>query len=261
MSEEVNYAVGDIEIPVENTSTEPVVETKPTEPSAPEATEVATETKDNTVTNKYRIDDEEFDVDEIREWRKGNLRQSDYTKKTQELANLRKELQEADELAKYLKSKPELLQKLIEFDNGNTPSNVTETLDPVRQEINQLKTDLHMKDLDAKLKEITSNDKYVKDVELLEIANTKRVDLDTAYALWKGQNMDKILDMKLKEKETSIKEELAKNASETRTLINPSDNTAEPDTFGLSQDELKVAGLYGMSPEEYHKWKVMDNPW
>lgn len=43
---------------------------------------------------RYRLaDGTEVTLDEIEEWRKGNLRQSDYTRKTQELSNTRKELE------------------------------------------------------------------------------------------------------------------------------------------------------------------------
>src|SRR5690606_4606988 len=43
---------------------------------------------------KYRLTDgTEVTLAEIEEWRKGNLRQSDYTRKTMELAETRKELE------------------------------------------------------------------------------------------------------------------------------------------------------------------------
>lgn len=38
----------------------------------------------------YLIDDEEVTLEQIQEWKKGNLRESDYTKKTQDLATQRK---------------------------------------------------------------------------------------------------------------------------------------------------------------------------
>lgn len=251
MADEMNYAVGDVditdtpatpEVEVQETVETPAVET-PVTPSEP-------------VVEKYKIDNEEFTVDELREFRKGNLRQSDYTRKTQELANERKRLQEAEELFNYLKSKPELVKVLMEHDSNSPQSQqIADTVDPVRQEIASLKADLHMKDLDAKLNEITSKDKYVKDVELLEIANSMRVDLDTAYTVWKGRNMDTILEKKLKETEDKLKSELAKNAEETKTLINPTDKSSEQPTHGLSDTEISAAKMFGMSLEEYAEFK------
>lgn len=43
--------------------------------------------------DKFNIDGEEFTIDQIKEWKQNGLRQSDYTKKTQELASQRRELE------------------------------------------------------------------------------------------------------------------------------------------------------------------------
>jgi hypothetical protein len=61
--------------------------------------------------DKFNIDGEEFTVDQIKEWKQNGLRQADYTKKTQELAEQRKalkvEIPEVDET-----SPNERLQKI-----------------------------------------------------------------------------------------------------------------------------------------------------
>ncbi len=66
------------------------------------------------------IDDPEVDLggekvkrSQVLEWKKANLLQSDYTKKTQELAQQRKELDELVKFADYLKSNPAKLQKVL----------------------------------------------------------------------------------------------------------------------------------------------------
>jgi len=58
----------------------------------------------------YLIDDEEVTLDQIREWKRGNLRESDYTRKTQDLAEQRK-LYEAKE--SKITNKAEKLDTLI----------------------------------------------------------------------------------------------------------------------------------------------------
>lgn len=50
---------------------------------------------------------------QILEWKKNQLLQSDYTKKTQELAQQRKELDELVKFADYLKANPTKLQKVL----------------------------------------------------------------------------------------------------------------------------------------------------
>lgn len=58
---------------------------------------------------RYRLQDgTEVTLNEIEEWRKGNLRQSDYTRKTQELSATRKELETRQ---------AEITQKATEFQN------------------------------------------------------------------------------------------------------------------------------------------------
>lgn len=68
----------------------------------------------------YLIDDEEITLDQIREWKNGYLRQSDYTQKTQSLAAERKELEgiqsKSTEKLNKLDSKIQELEALIQSD-------------------------------------------------------------------------------------------------------------------------------------------------
>ena len=74
---------------VEDTPSE-VVTTE--EAVIPEVTEVAPVVTPVEIP-KFTIDGEEFTIDQIKEWKQNGLRQSDYTKKTQELAEQRKQLE------------------------------------------------------------------------------------------------------------------------------------------------------------------------
>ena len=64
------------------------------------------------------LDGEQLTLEQIREFKQGYLRQSDYTKKTQILAQERERLKEAVELYDYLQSNPEIAQRLVEEDTG-----------------------------------------------------------------------------------------------------------------------------------------------
>jgi len=68
------------------------------------------EVNDEELEGVYLIDDEEVTLGQIREWKKGNLRESDYTRKTQDLAEQRK-LYEAKE--SKITNKAEKLDALI----------------------------------------------------------------------------------------------------------------------------------------------------
>lgn len=77
--------------------------------------------------DKFNIDGEEITLEQIKEWKQNGLRQSDYTKKTQELAQQRKELealkgdlpeQEEDltELARIEKLERALIDKELDLE-------------------------------------------------------------------------------------------------------------------------------------------------
>lgn len=231
-----------------------------TEPTIDTNTE-STATETNPVIDRYSIDGEEFSVDEIREWRKGNMRQSDYTKKTTELSTKRKEMNEAIELYEYLSSKPELVAKLSELDvdNPEMVGKAQKTLDPVAREIKELKQQMLIKDIDSELSSIMQKDKTVSDVELLEIANEMKVPLSTAYDLWRGRNMDKVLKEREIEIRRSLTQEIKKNTDITRTIINPTDNNNGTGDLGLTDEQTAFADRVGMSAEDYKKY--MTNPW
>lgn len=238
-----------------------LVETTQEPVEATQEPEVSTEEVIPELPSEYEIDGEKVTVDELREWKKGNMRQADYTKKTTEIAKQRKEAEDALEVYSYLMSKPDLVKKLYELDSENPGEvdKVAKKLDPVTKQISELNQKLLIKDIEAELKEITANDKLVNDVELLQLANEMKCSVSTAYDIWKGKNMDKIL----KEKELEIKRQIAKqtkeNADTTRTLISTADTKNDNGSFGLSDEQLLFADKLGMTPEDYSKYSK--NPW
>ena len=52
-------------------------------------------------------------LSEIKTWEQGNLRQADYTKKTQELSQEREELKQLKEFGNYLKANPKKMEKVL----------------------------------------------------------------------------------------------------------------------------------------------------
>lgn len=207
--------------------------------------------------NEIEIDGEKLTLDQIRELKKGSLRQSDYTKKTQELSKLRKELSEAEEFYNYFKSNPELLKAMAEKENElGLKSNIdTKKLDPVQQEINELKQAYALDKINADLEKITQNDKTVSDVEILETATKYNVDVNTAYNIWRGQNFDKIVKQKEIEAKKQVATELKNNSALTSTIIKGTDPNNTSGNFGLSPEEQAMAERVGMTLEEYAKFK------
>jgi len=112
-----------------------------------------TEQPNDTDVVKYKIGDEEITLEEFEELKKGSLRQSDYTKKTQELAEIRKTIQPLIEAKNQMKSKEipedeiaeifvdagvnEEIAKAIaagDFENVKLPDPTTEELEKLKEE-------------------------------------------------------------------------------------------------------------------------------
>ena len=98
---------------------QPVTETKEvTEeiPAEPTTTEGLEEKEPSTEIEEPEFDlgnGEKVKLSQIKEWKDGGLRQSDYTKKTQELSEKRKSLEEMEKFADYLKANPSKLKRVI----------------------------------------------------------------------------------------------------------------------------------------------------
>lgn len=167
---------------------------------APDAEETTIETPEEA---KIRLGEEEVPVSQVEEWKKGYLRQSDYTQKTQELANHRRSLE-----AWYAKAKEDY-EAAVRGRQAETPA---ENQDPYLTEINSLKgvvtklqADIEQEKtdraVDAGLNDIvTSHLKTTKEElpgevldQILDIAKEHgayrvvngKVDFSPAYKVWK----------------------------------------------------------------------------
>lgn len=258
-STEVDTQSQATDTPVE-TIQEPVANEVETEVQAEQTEQAEVETTPD-LPSEFEIDGEKYSLDDIREWRKGNMRQADYTKKTTELAQKRKEAEEALEVYNYLMSKPDLVKKLYELDTENPQevAKVSQKLDPVTKQISELNQKLLIKDIEAELKEITSKDKMVNDVELLELANQMKCSVSVAYDIWRGKNMDKIIKAKEQEVKRQLAQEIKTKSDTTKTLIKQADANNDKGTFGLTDEQIMFAEKLGMTTEEYSKY--MSNPW
>lgn len=212
-------------------------------------------------TPKFEIDGEEFDLDTIKEWRQGHLRQADYTRKTQEIAKMRKELEakeamykDAIEVYQFLQANPTLTQQLYQsaLEEGQEAPHIKQEQRPTTDpRVDQVLYELEVQKIENELQNLLKQDPDVNDVELLNIANEKNMDLQTAYIFWKGQNVDNIV----KKKQQELTNKMKKNADSTATLINPSDKGVTK-SLGLTETEIAMAKRLDMSAEEYAKWKT-----
>ena len=201
------------------------------------------------------VDGEQVPVEELT---KGYLRQSDYTRKTQELAEARKQAELAEQYYNAVQQNPEFARKFAE--TFNLPY-----LTPEQERVQRLEQenmDLKLRQEIGELKNAYSlQDEQVRDV--LQIAYDRRLEnLDDAYALYAAREVastpaDSLDVDSLKEQ---IRQELMQELKlevDTTSIIG-SGNSSRPvqsNTPQLSPQEAKVARMMGMNDKEYATWK------
>ena len=217
-------------------------------------TSVAEETVDDTV----EIGGEKYTLDEIREFKQGYLRQSDYTKKTQELANQRREVEDAVKLYEYLRDNPHLLNNLqndyVDEDIRSTAMNLT----PEMQRLQELEMKFVESELDREISELKEKYSDFDEVKILKEADKRGLtDLEFVYkALREDDKMDveKIKQDAVAEAKKQIMAELQQNKEVTKTLIANESVKQEPTPITLTPAQKRVANGMGISEEEYAKW-------
>jgi hypothetical protein len=210
------------------------------------------------------IDGKEVSLDELKS---GYLRQSDYTKKTQEAKRKEQQAEEALKLIEQLQQNPQIAKQLSsQFELPN--------LDPVQRQYSELENKYY--DLLIEKEITTLQSKYGEfDVqEVLETARDNNInDLDTAYHVVQsrkggGQKKEETVDIEAIKQQlrdeilNEVKSQQESNV-DTSTIIQSGGDSApvRETTPQLSQQELKVAKMMGMNNEEYAKWRnVKTNP-
>lgn len=231
---------------------EPSVEPTPvtTEPQI----ETPEPTPDVSTESFFELDGEKLTAQQIKEYKQGYLRQSDYTKKTQEVANQRKEHQEALELYNYFRANPHLAQRLSEMEDEGA-KDIDKVYKPQDPKLVEIDTKLKSMEINHELELLKMQDPNVDEIEILNLANEKVMPIKDAYTLWKGQNFDKILADRLAKQSATLTEQIKTANSKVVTLINPMDKTND-NTYGLTEAEMRMADkLFDGNYAEYKKWK------
>lgn len=237
----------------EQTPTTPPITPTPTEtpPNTPKPTN-----EPNAPPDKILIDGVgEITLDELKN---GYLRTQDYTKKTQEVARQRDEVQDAMELYAKIKADPNYLTELA---NGNTP--LPNQLDPLLGKLLNLEALVYDMQVEKDISALQSKYPDFEIKEVLNIAHEKQISLEDAYLLNKSIKTPVTADTEAIRKQ--IREEVLKeieaNNDVTRTIIGSggSGTVIEDKTPELSNAEKKVASRMFRDAKdpfaEYVKWR------
>lgn len=240
---------------------------EPTPPATPPSPEVTTPTPTETpatpastpaptVPDKVTIDGVgEVTLDELKN---GYLRQSDYTKKTQEVSNQRKEAEQALLLMNQLKQNPQLAQQVGQH------TQLPPSVDPATSRVVELENKLYDMMLDQEISKLSQKytDFEVRDV--LNVAHEKGLtNLEDAYLLAKSRKAPATPAPQVNQEElkqqlrAQILAEIESERNATHTIISSNGNSAPQtdNTPKITADEQKVARMMKMSDGDYVKWR------
>lgn len=192
-------------------------------------------------------------AEDIKEWKLGYMRQSDYTKKTQEIARQRDEAKDAMEIYAYLKQNPAIAQALADGNAGalnGTPIASKLATNPQLEDVNYRLASI---ELDSKLNALKAKYPDFNEVEVLTEADRLGIaDLEFVYNGLRGKNIDSLKESLTKQIETELTEKIRKNGIETQTIISPGDTTADTN-YGLTPAQIAIATKMKLTPEQYAK--------
>lgn len=225
--------------PEKQVNTEPVQEE--TKPTAPEKVTIE------------GVGEVSFD-----ELKKGYLRQSDYTKKTQELANKRKEAEQALALMEQLKTNPQAIESLKQ----NIPA--VGQLDPTVQALRQMQDQIYDLKLENEIKTLQGKYADFEVLDVLKVAQENQMDnLEKAYKLWKSESQPQttnIEQLKAQIRQELLKEFGVKDEALETTITTGGAPPQVNEGPKLSAAEKRVAYNLKMSEAEYAKWRDVDRP-
>lgn len=237
---DINYAVDEEEV-VETTPVEIVdVEVKE-EPTQIDVADPVSEPTPEPL-SKFNIEGlGEVTVEEIKEWRQGNMRQSDYTRKTQELARQRKELEQVGVA-------PNIPPQTQFQPNTQQPN-------PFMDRLVSLEQEFANRELDNMITSLKSKYSDFDEVAVLNTAWEKNLtDLEFVYKALKAEQPKDEVSLREQIKQEILKE-LSANKASTSTIITGEVNTQQAPVVSLTNQELIIAKNMGLTPEEYAKNK------
>lgn len=197
----------------------------------------------------------EFTAEELKELKQAGLRQSDYTKKTQELARLREEAKDALNLLNHLRSNPDLVEALKTAEL-NPDKGIYQPATRENEMLQELAYNQKSMEVDMKINQLKQKYGDVNEIALFEKAAELRTD-DFEFIhkalMYDNNTVDK--KALIAEAKKELQAELAANKDGVRTTVSSTSPTPLKTTRSLTEDELRVSAAMGMSEDEYLKWQ------
>lgn len=196
------------------------------------------------------IDGETYTLDEIKN---GMMRQSDYTRKTQELANQRKDVEEAIMLQEFLKANPDALRVLqgeqSAIGNASIPNEILSSIDPIVNDIKNIKRDMQIQQIENEVTRLTT--KYPDFDERIVLEKALEMGITDLEFVYKGLRNEPSQEDMIAKAKAELKKELIENKGITKTVIKEEGSQNTQEDIVLTSSERRIADVFGMSAEEY----------
>lgn len=191
-------------------------------------------------------------AEQIKEWRNSGLRQSDYTRKTQELAEQRAKLTDAERVYDYLKAHPYITETIKAAEqnpqfNQIAPSAERDAIRGLQYQVQSMRVDSELKQLHEKYGDF-DEDELFKNATESGVNDLEMVLRSTLY------DANKVDYSAIEEAKKQLKEELEKERDTVSTVVT-SKSSKKSKAPRLSNEEKHVAQMMGLTPREYAKWK------
>lgn len=214
------------------------------------------ETKPETKQEEKSTEPQKFNIPgigevDIEELKSGYLRQSDYTKKTQEISTQKSEVKDAVILYEFMKANPEVAKLVLE----KAPQ--VKGVSKDEQRIRQLESEIALQKKNTEINELTTKDKNFNLVEVEKIMEDRKLSsLSDAYKIWKSDNGKQDIDLEsiTKQIRDDILKELNANA-DTRTIVGGNGGEIQNTQPELTALEKKIAKNLKMSEADYLRHK------
>lgn len=240
------FADGDVDT-IDVQPQEPTNQPEPTQPEPIEQpTETPQEPTQQQVDNLLELEGiGKVSIEDIKEWKQGYLRQSDYTRKTQEIARSKKEMEDAIILYEYLKANPHVAQKLKETEVAQVKPEIANRFDPTFNRVEQLETKIAGYELDMEINRLKTKYPDFNEVAVLQEASKRGItDLEFIHNALSASKPQPDLRSQIEaEVRQKLLQELKQNAQDTQTIISSNDIPSVK-TYNLSKDEERIAKAY-----------------
>ena len=167
-------------VQTEQSATPTPEQTNQTENQAGSASENGgNETTTSEAPTEIEIDGQKVSIDELKN---GYMRQSDYTRKTQELAITRQQTTRAQEMYKKISENPEFAQEVSEKVG-------MDYLDPTQEQLQELQSAYQDLLLEREVERLSNRYEDFNPQQVLQFAyDHKYENLEDAYLLWKSKS-------------------------------------------------------------------------